>query len=239
MPKTQVGSRTYHSQPVDQQTARAYESKIRSLLEDESRDELITLSPEADKLIAAYAEELEPLLVTRYADIADWCGKLIGNTLRIAGLLCRADVDRCFDFLSVNEPLVVSEDVMERAIRLSRYYLSHAQAAYAVLPENTVSVQAEKVLKVIREKELTAFDRREMMRLCKSFRTTADIQPVLDDLEDYGYIARLPEKPSNTGRPPLPKYLVNPMVHYRESAGDGEEGYQPLSAINKKQLDRS
>jgi hypothetical protein len=61
----------------------------------------------------------------------------------------------------------------------------------------------------------------------------------LDDLEDYGYIARLPEKPSNTGRPPLPKYLVNPMVHYRESAGDGEEGYQPLSAINKKQLDRS
>ena len=193
-----------------------------NLLEDESINELITLSPEADKLIASYAEELEPLLVSQYADIADWCGKLIGNTLRIAGLLCRAEVDRCFDFGSVLEPLVVDERTMEHAIRLSRYYLSHAQAAYSVLPDNTVSVQCEKILNVIREKEIHSFDRREIMRICKSFKKVADIQPVLDDLEDYGYITRQPEKVSNTGRPPLPKYLVNPAVHERISSG--EEG---------------
>lgn len=222
MPKSQVGGRTYHSEPVNIELAKAYEAKMMNLLEDESINELITLSPEADKLIASYAEELEPLLVSQYADIADWCGKLIGNTLRIAGLLCRAEVDRCFDFGSVLEPLVVDERTMEKAIRLSRYYLSHAQAAYSVLPDNTVSVQCEKILNVIREKEIHSFDRREIMRICKSFKKVADIQPVLDDLEDYGYITRQPEKVSNTGRPPLPKYLVNPAVHERISSG--EEG---------------
>lgn len=213
MPKSQVGGRTYHSEPVDPELGRAYEAKMMQLLEDESSNELITLSPEADKLIASYAEELEPLLVSQYADIADWCGKLIGNTLRIAGLLCRAEVDRRFDFGSVLEPLVVDGKTMENAIRLSRYYLNHAQAAYSVLPDNTVSVPAEKILKVIRERKLERFDRREMMRSCRAFKTVAELQPVLDSLEDYGYIARQPEKPSVTGRPPLPKYLVNPAVH--------------------------
>jgi hypothetical protein len=102
---------------------------------------------------------------------------------------------------------------MENAIRLSRYYLNHAQAAYSVLPDKTVSVPAEKILKVIRERKLERFDRREMMRSCRAFKTVAELQPVLDSLEDYGYIARQPEKPSVTGRPPLPKYLVNPAVH--------------------------
>ena len=218
MPGSKVGQRKYHSKGIDEDVRREYEAKIKNLLEDTNTDELITLSSEADSLIASYAEELEPLLVTRYADFSDWCGKLIGTTLRIAGLLCRTSVDRNFDFgcledsRTVNEPLVVDGKTMENAIRLSRYYLSHAQAAYSILPDNTLSVQAEKILSAIREKKLASFDRREMMRYCRCFKRADDIQPVLDGLEDYGYIARQPEKPSNTGRPPLPRYLVNPAV---------------------------
>ena len=113
---------------------------------------------------------------------------------------------------------------MKNAIRLSRYYLSHAQAAYSVLPDNTLSVQAEKILSVIREKKLESFDRREMMRYCRGFKRADDIQPVLDGLEDYGYIARQPKKPSNTGRPPLPKYHVNPAVF-------GEANDAPAAAV--------
>lgn len=234
IPQSYVGERKYHSESVPDDTARAYEAKIRGLLEDESRDELITLSPEADRLIASYAEELEPLLVTRYADLSDWCGKLIGNTLRIAGLLCRADVDRCFDFgvledgSAVNEPLIVSGENMGNAIKLSRYYLSHARAAYSVLPDNAVTVQGKKLLAVIRDKKLVEFDRREMMRLCRSYKRADDIQPVLDCLEDYGYIVRKPEKPTGTGRPPLPKYLVNPAIHT-----DVKTGSLNLSARDK------
>ena len=39
-----------------------------------------------------------------YSDISDWAGKLIGNTHRIAGLLCRASVFRSHDFLDAGAP---------------------------------------------------------------------------------------------------------------------------------------
>ena len=65
----------------------------------------------------------------------------------------------------------------------------------------------------ITEKELMEFDRREAMRMCRTFKTVAEIQPILDFLEDYGYIAVKPQEQLRTGRPPLPKYEVNPWVY--------------------------
>ncbi|MEE5994137.1 MAG: DUF3987 domain-containing protein [Oscillospiraceae bacterium] len=213
IPESYVGKRQYHSATIPDEIYQNYEQLIINLLDDDRENELILLSPEADKLIADYATELEPKLVTDYAEMADWAGKLIGNTLRIAGLLCRASVYRDFDFLSDDdEPLIVSQQIMENAIRLSRYFLNHAQAAYAVLPEDAMYQKADHILQMIKEKHLTEFDRREAMRFCRSFKTVAEIQPVLDQLEDYGYIARQPEKVTIAGRPPLPKYFVNPKI---------------------------
>lgn len=68
------------------------------------------------------------------------------------------------------------------------------------------------ILQKIRERRLTAFDRREAMRMCRRFKTVDSIQPVLDFLEDYGYIMQKPQKYSGTGRPPLPKYAINPWL---------------------------
>lgn len=101
---------------------------------------------------------------------------------------------------------------MANAIRLGRYFLNHAQAAYSVLPEDTMFKQASRILTMLKERHLQEFDRRAAMRYCRTFRTVAEIQPVLDFLDDYGYIARQPEKAVSPGRPPLPKYSVNPWV---------------------------
>ena len=147
-----------------------------------------------------------------YAEIADWAGKLVGNTLRIAGLLCRAGMYRAPEFLNGREKLVVSGGTMANAIRLGRYYLNHAQAVYDVMPEDSMYRKAARILQMIEEKKLTEFDRRSAMRNCRTFKTVAEIQPVLDFLDDYGYIARMPEKAYASGRPPLPKYAVNPMA---------------------------
>ena len=91
-----------------------------------SKPDIISLSPEADRLLEDYANEIEPKILTDYADMTDWVGKLIGNTLRISGLLCRAQTLKADDFLDVNPPLVVEGKTMENAINLSRYYLNHA-----------------------------------------------------------------------------------------------------------------
>ena len=66
--------------------------------------------------------------------MADWVGKQVGNTLRLSGLLCRAGAFRNHDFLEEADPLVVDGKTMESAIKLGRYFLNHAQAAYDVLP---------------------------------------------------------------------------------------------------------
>ena len=160
----------------------------------------------------AFSSELEPKLTREYVDIADWAGKLIGNTLRIAGLLCRANVYLGHGFLDETaDTLVVDSATMENAIRIGRYYLCNAIAAYNVLPEKAMYVQANRILKTIAEKALREFDRRTAMRYCQSFKTVSEIQPVLDFLEDYGYISQLPCEKHYSGRPPVPRYLVNPL----------------------------
>lgn len=216
MPRSTVGDRRYESEPVPEEVYQRYERKIINMLEDEypMQPEVITLSPGAAGLLRDFAEELEPKMKGEYAEIADWVGKLVGNTLRMAGILCRAGVYRSHGMLEEGEtgPLVVSEETMANAIRLGRYFLSHALAVFDVIPENEMYKQADRILKMVREKSLSEFDRRLAMRNCRTFKTVSEIQPVLDFLEDYGYILRMPEKPTSTGRPPLPRYVVNPHV---------------------------
>ena len=214
MPVSSVGSRRYRSEAVTDSIYRAYERLVVNLLDDEypEKPQTITLSPEADRELEAFANWLEPKLTTGYAEMADWAGKLVGNVLRIAGLLCRAAAYQSHDFLDVHSALTVSGETMQNAIRLGRYFLNHAQAAYSVLPEDAMYKNADMILQKLKERNIDHFDRRDAMRMCRTFKTVESIQPVLDFLEDYGYIAQRPQKASGTGRPPLPKYAVNPWL---------------------------
>ena len=215
LPTSTVGNRRFQSKPVPDVVYQNYEQKIVNMLEEEypPRPEVITLSKEASELLTAFAEEIEPKMKTDYTEIADWAGKLVGNTLRIAGLLCRASVYRVEEFLTENDPLVVNGETMKNAIRLGKYYLSHALAVYDAIPESAMYKQADKILKMIQERELSQFSRRDAMRYCQTFKRVDEIQPVLDFLEDYCYIASMDKSPSyGKGRPVLPKYVVNPAV---------------------------
>ena len=214
LPTSTVGKRQYRSRPVPEDIYRKYEQKMINMLEDPypSKPETITLSAEASGLLAGFAEELEPKLKEEYSEIADWAGKLVGNILRIAGLLCRADNFYSREFLSAAPYLVVNEQTMMNAIRLGRYFLSHALVVYDVIPVDGIHRDAERILKVLKAKRWEEFDRRMAMRACQHFKKVSEIQPVLDFLDDYGYIMRQPENTHFEGRPSLPKYTVNPAV---------------------------
>ena len=84
-------------------------------------------------MLEAFAEELEPKLKTEYADIGDWAGKIVGNTLRIAGLLSRCSVRRSHALLDVPDDLVVTGDTMKSAIQIDRYFIEHARAAFSLM----------------------------------------------------------------------------------------------------------
>ena len=77
------------------------------------------------------------------------------------------------------------------------------------------------------EAELKEFDRRTAMRNCRFFKTVAEIQPVLDFLDDYGYIRLEREVTLHVyGRPLLPKYTVNPW----KTAPPASPAIIPISA---------
>lgn len=216
VPKSNVGNRTYRSEPVTDEVYRNYERLIKNLLEDEPEHalEVIALSGEADTLLEQFAEELEPKLKTEYSDIVDWAGKLVGNIARISGLLCRASTYRTYDFLEEQEPLVVSGEVMEHAIQIGRYLIQHAKAAFSLMGADDGMKKCKYVLDTILKIGVLEFTRRDVMRLCRSLKTVEQVQPILDTLCEYGYIA---VKDLGTqmgkGRPPAMTYLINPNLY--------------------------
>lgn len=219
MPTSIVGTRKYRTEPISEDVYRGYDSLIRNLLDDEQlvEPELITLSPEADKLLEAFVEDLEPKIKTEFVDIADWVGKLAGAVLRIAGILCRASVYRSHDFLDDPPPLIVDEKTMENAISIGQYFTEHAKAAFSLMGADAMVKQCKYVLSVITKNGLVEFSRRDIMRLCRSIKTVEEVQPVLNHLADYGYIAPKEETYSGKGRPAAQAFLVNPCLYENET----------------------
>ena len=128
-------------------------------------------------------------------------------------VLCRAEKNGCFKFLLESEPLVIDGDTLQRAIDLGRYYTEHAKAAYMLMGADPVVKQCKYVLKAIRNAGFSELSKRDIMRLCRSFKKADELQPVLDRLCEYGYLALKPvrTKPGG-GRPASQSYLVNPAV---------------------------
>ena len=220
MPTSLVGRRRFHTTPIPQKATSSYERLIKNLLEDEQSaiPEMITLSAEAEALLEAFSNEVEGKLKTEYADIADWAGKLVGGVLRIAGILCRASVMRCYDFLAVNDALIVSEEVMQNAITIGRYFAEHSKAAFSRMGVDERMKQSKYVLSAIVKNGLAEFSRRDIMRLCRSFKTAEELQPILNHLTEYGYIAPKGDDAKFVkGRPTGQIYLVNPCVHQNAS----------------------
>ena len=220
MPTSIIGQRKYRTEPIHAEISRKYETLIRNLLEEEqpAEPEEITLSPEADMLLESFSAEVESKLKHEYADIADWAGKLVGAVLRIAGVLCRASTVRSTSFLDEPEPLVVDRKTMENAIAIGRYFTDHSRAAFSLMGADALVKQSQYLLDAIYKNGLVEFTRRDIMRLCRSFKTADEVQPVLNHLAEYGYIApKGNDTPSGKGRPTGQAWLVNPCLHDRAS----------------------
>lgn len=178
MPASIIGQRKYRTEPIPAEIARKYEILIHNLLEEEQPDEPeeITLSAEADMLLEAFSAEVVSKLKHEYADIAVWAGKLVGAVLRIAGVLCRASDIRSNGFLDKPEPLVVDRQTMQNAISIGRYFTEHSRAALSLMGADALIKQCRYLLDAICKSGMVEFTRRDIMRLCRSFKTTDEVQ---------------------------------------------------------------
>lgn len=207
MPKSTVGRRSFSAEPIPEGVKSRYRDLIETILSGNNEQEPISLDDGAAEVLESLFNEVEGRLKGDLAEIPDWAGKFVGAVLRIGGILhvMKYPKDSMFD--------PVDRETMENAVSIGRYFLEHAKAAYSLMGADTVNKDAQHLLSFIKRERLAEFSRRDAMRLCRSFKTADSLQPVLNRLCEYGYIAVKPQEPtSGIGRRPSEIYLTNPAV---------------------------
>ena len=207
IPKSTVGSRSFSTKPIPEGVRARYQALIETILSGDNEQEPISLDDGAREVLEDLFNEIEGRLKGDLAEISDWAGKFVGAVLRISGILhvMKYPKDSMFD--------PVDRETMENAVSIGRYFLEHAKAAYSLMGADTVNKDAQHLLSFIKRERLAEFSRRDAMRLCRSFKTADSLQPVLNRLCEYGYIAvKLQEPTLGVGRRPSEIYLTNPAV---------------------------
>ena len=207
MPKSTVGSRSFSTKPIPEGVRSRYQALIETILSSDNEQEPISLDDGAREVLEDLFNDIEGRLKGDLAEISDWAGKFVGAVLRISGILhvMKYPKDSMFD--------AVDRETMEHAVTIGRYFLAHAKAAYSLMGADTVNKDAQHLLSFIKRERLAEFSRRDAMRLCRSFKTADSLQPVLNRLCEYGYIAVKPQEPaSGIGRRPSEVYVTNPAV---------------------------
>ena len=222
LPESLVGTREYKNQPIDQPAKADYERSIRSLLQLPlpAEDHPPSLSLEGGALDdwADFADDIEK----RQADggdleeCRDYASKLAGRVARIAGLfhLVRYRENKAPWSVPIDR-----EDVLA-AWAVGETLLAHALVVFDRVGANPNQEEAEKALRWIRRKKLTAFSLRELHQVRRKLRPGSDEQTAaLNVLQRHGFIRPLPDKVDRkgSGRPPSPRFEVNPLTHAQKA----------------------
>ena len=203
-PPSSIGHRTFYAPPIPTEATNAYCDLVYRLMNIPMTEEAraLPLSAEASDVIARHFDENERFLAGSGQVIAEWSNKYIGTILRIAGLMQLAEGD----------DHMITGAMMERAIRIGRYYQAHTLYAYAQIGGDLKQQKATFIVSQLKEKSVTEIKRQDLFQMCRGrfFKKTEDIFPTLDLLEEHGYIRQVQPQRTGAGRPPDTKILVNP-----------------------------
>lgn len=214
LPTSLVGKRLVDPDPVPPEVTERYSTTIQELaktLAEWNDPAVIALTPQARKVMFEAAQHIEDRLGTGGSldHIADWANKLVGATVRIAGLLHVAHRPEDCWRAPVDAP------VMTDAVRLSRFLTAHYRAAIEAMGADP-KVEAARYLLGIVERigQKTVTSRDLFNRVSKTwFPKVGDMLVALELLEEHGWVVRLPE-PERTGpgRRPAPTFAIHPAI---------------------------
>ncbi len=215
MPASMVGHRKVRTEPVHPDISSAYVLTMGALVRSfaEWTDPVrFQLTPGAAEMVLQAMEALEPRLDPYGGDLghlADWGGKLIGTTVRIAALLHAAW------HLQDGYRWPVSEDTLARALAAGEYFTAHALAVFDFMGADPAAEDARAVLAWIRRTGQARFTRRDLHRaLSARFKKAGDMDPALEMLAGHGWIrpAVTAEPGSQGGRRPSPAFDAHPSL---------------------------
>jgi replicative DNA helicase len=217
LPASMVGRRQAGAPPVTTAVADRYTLELQALaasLSGPAGDDgplLLTLDQEAAELLLVFERELEPRLSAGSGDLAHlagWAAKLAGATCRLAGLLHLAR------HLRDGWARPIGAATLASAIRLAGYLVEHARAVFDFMGADPRVEDARWLLDWISRTNQVQFSRRDAHQAARGrFRKAIDLEPALALLEEHGWLRRVDADPTGPkgGRPPSPRFLVNPL----------------------------
>ncbi len=215
LPKSLVGRRNSTPEALNPEAVNQYSQHVKKLAalekekdkEGNSAPKVVDLSADARDYLTAFMDELEPQLAEGGAlrPIADWANKLAGAVVRLAAILHYSEHDA---------PHAISEipaKAIKDAIKIGRYLIQHAQAAYVEMGADPEIQDARKLLRWIEVGKSAAdprFTRREAHKANPTkFPKVTDLDPALNLLEAHGYIRALESKRRDSR-----VYEINPAI---------------------------
>lgn len=181
--------------------------------ESEDDEHILLLSDTARDLWVKFAQKIEneqaeggPLESMR-----DWCAKLSGGALRVAGLLHVAGHGKA------SEP--IGDETMKRAIGLCLRLIRHAQAVFDLIGADPATDDARVCWRWIERRGEPEFLRSELHRAHHTrFDKIDRLIAALETLKNRNLIAGPFKGTATGGRPPI-YYQVNPLA-MRKGGGD-------------------
>jgi hypothetical protein len=206
-PQSWIGRREIAPAPVPDAVREAYHDTVRQMADVEGEITL-HLSTDAASALEEWEAEIEAMLADggQMEIMRDWGAKLAGATLRLAAVL------HCAAHGPVGH---IDPPTLAAAVEIARYLVPHAEAVLNMMQakEGSGDEDARYVLLWIERHGRQEFTKSEAQHHGKRrFPKADDIDPGLAELTRRGYIRLCPAAPTGPGRPPSPKYEVNPAV---------------------------
>lgn len=214
VPVSLVGARNVTDPaPVPVEVRNRYRSRLRALIEHYAQADdvkVLHLDPDAYRHFIEYRKRLEPRLgpAGDLHHIGDWGGKLHGAVIRLAGIITCA---------RNKQAETVDLESMTAAMSIADYLVPHALAAHDVMGADGLIGGARHVLGWVRrhaaETKAKRFTRRDVHQANRArFPKVADLDPVLDLLTEYGWIAPEERHVGPQGGRPSPAYAISPHI---------------------------
>jgi replicative DNA helicase len=222
LPESLVGHRQAGAPPVPQAVADHYALELQALaatLTVPAGDgpALLSLDQPAGELLLRFERDLEPRLAAGSGDLAHlagWAAKLAGATCRLAALLHLAG------HLRDGWTQPIGADTFAGAGRLAGYLVEHARAVFDLMGADPRLEDARWLLDWISRTGQAQFTRRDAHQAAPRgrFPKATNLDPALALLEEHGWLRRLDADPPGAkgGRPPSPRFLVNPLPRATE-----------------------
>lgn len=212
-PKSTVGTRTLTTKTMFSElstTELNYKELIYRLLDIplEENPKILKLSDKAYETLENFFNWVELQLVGDLEFMGDWAGKLVGTSLRLAGIL------HLMDYSNIDKDKLVTNKTLQNAITISKYFLEHAKSAYLLMGADKENQKAKYILKQLEKQTQSQLKRHEIFKMTRSanIHNVHDIEKALDLLVEYGYIRELPIiKKDGAGRKPDIVYELNPL----------------------------